>query len=210
LIPTVFNDFYIPLNAGDMKNYQSPAKVAKKHNYTLLLTAAGSAAGVIYPVLKTNKHVNMEYAIFVKEKLKPLMTAEFDKTHRQRCVPRFSKNPVTHIKGLKDSLKYCEEDIQELLKQKASSKWSLQKEKFLIDFQTERVKLMEMLNEYKILFININNEFKIYHSKKLTKRVLSAVFVLSTIGTTVGMVLDKIIKKRDKIGNNFNTKLHKI
>lgn len=198
MISAVFTDFYKPLNNVDKKIYQPPIKTAKKRKYALPLTIAGTAIGVVYPIFKANKNLNMQYAVFAKDKLKPLMTDEFDKTHKYPCVPRFSKNPVSHIKGLKDSLKNCEEDIQDMLNTKATTKWSVKKEQILTNTQADRIKMSELLNEYKILFININQEFKNQLLQKTVKKVLSAVLILSTVATAAGMAIDKIIEKRGK------------
>ena len=103
MLPPVFTDFNKYIFMVGNKNYQPSNKSNKKIKYTLPLTLVGTASGAMVPALKTNKNVKMQYAVFAKEQLKPYRTKEFDKTHIFQAVPRFSRNPITHINTIKNS-----------------------------------------------------------------------------------------------------------
>lgn len=198
MISKVFTDFYKQIPPVDKTNYQSTAAAKKKTKYTLPLTLAGTAAGVVYPIFKVNKNINMQYAVFVKEKLKPLMTDEFDKEHRHSCIPKFSKNPITHIKEIKDSIKNYDEDILSYQESLSKSKNKPELEKAILNIKSKKNRLQQFLVEYEMLFIDINSEFKNHLFQKMGKKVLSSVLILSTIATAAGMVTDKLIEKRGK------------
>ncbi len=191
----VFKDFYNHLAAVDKTNYQLPVASKKKQKYTMLLTLAGTAAGIIQPSLKVNKNINMQYAVFAKEKLKPIMTPEFDKTHRHQCIPRFSKNPITHIKQIKYSIKNYDEDIFSYQESLSKSKNDIELEKTLINIQMKKLKLQQFLAEYKYIFEDINLQFKAKMREKFVKKTISGILIWSTIGTLAGIALDKIKEK---------------
>ncbi len=189
----VFNDFYKHLASVDKTNYQ--LTVASKKNYTMPLTLVGTAAGIIQPSLKVSKNIKMQYAVFVKEKLKPIMTPEFDQAHKHQCIPKFSKNPITHIKQIKESIKYYDEDIfsyQESLS-KSPNKFELEKE--IINIKKKKLQLQQFLAEYKYIFEDINLQFKAKMNERFMKKTISGILIWSTIGTLAGIVLDKIKEK---------------
>lgn len=192
----VFNDFYKHLGLVDKTNYQ--LTVASKKNYTMPLTLVGTAAGIIQPSLKVSKNIKMQYAVFVKEKLKPIMTPEFDQAHKHQCIPKFSKNPITHIKQIKESIKYYDEDIfsyQESLS-KSPNKFEFEKE--IINIKKKKLQLQQFLAEYKYIFKDINLQFREKMRKRFMKKAISGILIWSTIGTLVGVALDKITKKCSK------------
>ena len=192
----VFNEFYKHLASVDKTNYQ--LTVASKKNYTMPLTLVGTAAGIIQPSLKVSKNIKMQYAVFVKEKLKPIMTPEFDQAHKHQCIPKFSKNPITHIKQIKESIKYYDEDIfsyQESLS-KSPNKFELEKE--IINIKKKKLQLQQFLAEYKYIFKDINLQFREKMRERFMKKAISGILIWSTIGTLVGVALDKITKKCSK------------
>ena len=137
----VFNDFYKHLASVDKTNYQ--LTVASKKNYTMPLTLVGTAAGIIQPSLKVSKNIKMQYAVFVKEKLKPIMTPEFDQAHKHQCIPKFSKNPITHIKQIKESIKYYDEDIFSYQESLSKSQNKLELEKEMINIKKKKLQLQQ-------------------------------------------------------------------
>lgn len=182
--------------AVDKTNYQPSAASKKKQKYTLPLTLAGTAAGIVPPSLKAGKNINMQYAVFAKEKLKQIMTEEFDQAHRYQCIPRFSKNPITHIKQIQNSIKNYDEDIFSYQESLSKSKNNIDLEKAIIDTKTKKLQLQKFLTEYKYIFKDINLQFKTQMREKFAKKAISGILIWSTIGTIAGIALDKIIEKR--------------
>lgn len=122
------------------------------------------------------------------------MTEEFDKLHRHQCIPRFSKNPITHIKQIKDNIKNYDEDIfsyQESL----SKEKNFNLENAMINTQKKKLQLQEFLIEYKYIFKDINLQFRAKMREKFTKKAISGILIWSTIGTIAGIALDKIKEK---------------
>lgn len=191
----VFNDFYKHLGSVDKTNYQLPVASKKKPKYTMPLTLVGTAAGIIQPSLKVSKNTNLQYAVFVKEKLKPIMTPEFDQAHKHQCIPKFSKNPITHIKQIKESIKYYDEDIFSYQESLSKSQNKLELEKEMINIKKKKLQLQQFLAEYKYIFKDINLQFREKMRERFMKKAIIGILIWSTIGTLVGMALDKITKK---------------
>lgn len=191
----VFTDFYKHLTAVDKTNYQQSVASKKKQKYTLPLTLAGTAAGIVQPSLKSGKNINMQYAFFAKEKLKSIMTEEFDQTHKHQCIPRFSKNPITHIKQIQNSIKNYDEDIFSYQESLSKSKNNLELEKAIINTQKKKLRLQQFLTEYKYIFKDINLQFKAKMRERFVKKAISGILIWSTIGSLAGIALDKIKEK---------------
>lgn len=191
----VFSNFYKQIAAVDKTNYQPSAASKKKHGYILPLTLAGTAAGIIQPSLKACKNINMQYAIFAKEKLKSIMTEEFDQTHKHQCIPRFSKNPITHIKQIQNSIKNYDEDIFSYQESLSKSKNNLELEKAIINTQKKKLRLQQFLTEYKYIFKDINLQFKAKMRERFVKKAIIGILIWSTIGSLAGIALDKIKEK---------------
>ena len=191
----VFTDFYKHLTAVDKTNYQLPVASKKKQKYTMPLTLAGAAAGIIQPSLKVSKNINMQYAVFAKEKLRSIMTEEFDQAHKHQCIPRFSKNPITHIKQIQNSIKNYDEDIFSYQESLSKSKNNIELEKAIINTQKKKLQLQQFLAEYKYIFEDINLQFKAKMRERFVKKAISGILIWSTIGTLAGIALDKIKEK---------------
>ncbi len=191
----VYKDFYRHLASVDKTNYQLPAAAKKKQKYIMPLTLAGTAVGIIQPSLKVSKNINMQYAVFAKEKLKQLMTAEFDQAHKHQCIPRFNKNPITHIKQIQNSIKNYDEDIFSYQESLSKSKNNIELEKAIINTQKKKLQLQQFLAEYKYIFEDINLQFKAKMNERFMKKTISGILIWSTIGTLAGIVLDKIKEK---------------
>ena len=179
----------------DKTSYQQSVTSKKKQKYTMPLTLAGTAVGIIQPSLKSGKNINMQYAVFAKEKLKSIMTEEFDQAHRHQCIPRFNKNPITHIKQIQNSIKNYDEDIFSYQESLSKSKKNIEIEKAIINTQKKKLQLQKFLAEYKYIFEDINLQFKAKMREKFAKKVISGILIWSTIGTLAGIVLDKIKEK---------------
>ena len=206
---SVFTDFYKYLGAVDKTNYQLQTNAQKKQKYTLALTAAGTIAGCVVPAIKTSKNTNMQYAVFTKERLKPLMTKEFDNAHKHQCIPRFSQNPITHIKEIKDSIKGYDSDIA-ILNNNLSKSLNLNSvEKEILQIQAKKLRLQEFLLEYETLFKKIKLDFREIFHKKITKKVITGMLIWSTIGTLTGIMADKIKEKGSTNENNAHPKYDK-
>ena len=123
------------------------------------------------------------------------MTEEFDQAHKHQCIPRFSKNPITHIKQIQNSIKNYDEDIFSYQESLSKSKNNIELEKAIINTQKKKLQLQQFLAEYKYIFEDINLQFKAKMRERFVKKAISGILIWSTIGTLAGIALDKIKEK---------------